>query len=115
MFYVGLAFVKHCFGQGPEVKYQSPEMRTFSIFVMGSSYSRGVWGMSPQNILKIKYLRLAKVDFLHEKWDQIHELPPNFYFEELRFPYEGTYKFNFFFIKGHFCQREKEKGSPRSP
>ena len=50
--------IRVCIGQGSHCK-----MKVFSIFTIGPRYSRGSGGMVPQKILKIKYPRLAKIDF----------------------------------------------------
>ena len=50
--------IRVCIGQGSHCK-----MKVLSIFAIGPRSSRGSGGMLPQKILKIRYPRLARIDF----------------------------------------------------
>ena len=50
--------IRVCIGQGSHCK-----MKVFSIFTIGPRSSGGLGGMLTQKSLKIRYPRLAKIDF----------------------------------------------------
>ena len=54
----GRGAIRVCIGQGSHCK-----MKVFFIFTIGPRSSRGSGGMLPQKIFKIRYPRLAKIDF----------------------------------------------------
>ena len=53
-------------------------MNVLSIFTMGPSLLGGSGGMIPQEILKIRYPRLAKIDFSTRKMRQNSIMQPTY-------------------------------------
>ena len=63
-----------------EVRGLTVKMNVLSIFTMGPSLLGRSEGMLPQEILKIRYPKLAKIDFsIHEKCDKIQSYSQHIY------------------------------------